>query len=321
MSLLGVQVQRPLVYGWNPSAPTMNIMLTYSSGFYTLIVNGVQLASEQSDMRADTIGFGHPPAYYIPFTPEHVDSVMGGWSSFDIDQIQVLPQSNIQLSASAASTQIGLTVNFNGSLTDSDNQPLANKTVVLSYMIPGVASWNAFTSASTDAAGNFSATWLPTATGTFMVSASWSGDESNSGASDVKNVSVATGADQTLLLAESNSTLTALTFNATSNSVFFTVSGPSGSTGYVRFLVSKTMLENASGASVYVDGQATTFTSSSIGNMEALHFTYHHSTHDITIDMSKTTPLPEFPTWTIAALLAIATVAFVAIKRKTRTML
>jgi len=314
--LLGLQVQRPLIYGWNPSAPTEHITLTYSAGFYTLTVNDVQLASEPSTMRADTIGFGHPPAYYIPFTPEHVQSVMGGWSSFNIDQIQVLPQSTMQLSASVPSTELGLTVSLNGSLEGANNQPLANKIVVLFYMIPGVASWNAFTSTSTDTSGSFSATWLPTATGTFMIKATWNGDQSNSGASDVKNVSVASGANQTLLVAESNSTLTALDFNATSNSVSFTVSGPSGTTGYVRFIVPKTVLPNASETTVYIDGQAANFTASTVGGMESLYFTYPHSTHDVTINLPKTAPLPEFPAWALAALLASAAVGLVLCKRK-----
>jgi hypothetical protein len=288
INLLGVPIQRQLFYGWNPSAPTQTIMLTYSAGFYTLTVNGAQLASEPSQIRADTIGFGHPPAYYIPFTPTHVDSVMGGWSSFYIDQIQVLPQSSILLSVSAASTQLGLTVDFGGSLIGWNNEPLGNKTVVLYYMIPGVANWNAFASISTDSSGAFYAVWLPTATGTFMVKAAWDGDQTNSGASDVKNVSVTSGANQ-ILLAESNSTLTALNFNASSSSVSFTVSGPSGSTGYVRFLVSVGTLANASTVSIFVDGQATNFTSSFIGNMEILFFTYSHSTHDVAIFLLKTT--------------------------------
>ena len=318
VNLLGAQVQRQLVYGWQPAGPTQNVVLQYSGGFYTLTVNGVKLASEPSQLRADAIGFGHPPTYYIPFTPAHVASDVGGWSSFEIDQIRVLPQSNIALSTSATSTQLGLTMDFNGTLSDANGQPLADKTVVLSYQVPGVPAWNALTSSTTDSNGAFSATWLPTATGTFMIQAAWSGDDANSGASDAKNVSVAEGSGQNLLFAESNSTLTALDFNSTSNSVSFTVSGPSGTTGYVRFLLSKSMITNMSAVQVAVDGQQTSFNASSLGDMEVLYFVYHHSTHDVTVSLSKTAQVPELTGTTILILLAAASLIAVAIKRKSR---
>jgi hypothetical protein len=154
-------------------------------------------------------------------------------------------------------------------------------------MIPSTAVWNPFSSVTTDGNGVFSASWIPTATGNFMVKAEWQGDENYSAAYNVKNVSVLRGNEENVFMAESNSTLSALSLNSTSNEISFSVSGPSGTTGYVRFLISKALLQDSANLKVYKDGALINCTVTSVGNQTILYIVYSHSSHEMRISLPE----------------------------------
>ena len=65
----------------------------------------------------------------------------------------------ISISADCSS-KVGSTVNLYGILTDSNNTPLQNKTVVLSYIFPGITSWIPISSSSTDENGKYNIQWV-----------------------------------------------------------------------------------------------------------------------------------------------------------------
>jgi hypothetical protein len=194
---------------------------------------------------------------------------------------------NISISTSAESTELGYILDLNGDLMTLEGGPLAGKQVILSSMIPGTAAWNPFSSVTTDGNGNFSASWIPIATGNFMVKAEWQGDENYSAAYDIKNVSVLRGSEENVFMAESNSTLSSLSLNSTSNEISFTVSGPSGTTGYVRFLLSKSLLNDPADVKVYKDGVLTNCTVTSVGDQTILYITYSHSSHEMRISLPE----------------------------------
>jgi hypothetical protein len=82
--LMGIQV-----YDSNLSVNTpVSFKLQYSEGNYILSANGLTVASAYSDLRADTIGFGHPALSYIPF------SDAGQWSSSRVDSISVFQETS-----------------------------------------------------------------------------------------------------------------------------------------------------------------------------------------------------------------------------------
>jgi hypothetical protein len=316
VNLLGQLVYQWVIYGSMPSYHEQTFKLAYYGGTYTLTIDGIEVASMPSQLRPDTIGFGHPPAYYLPFGSNQVDITSDRWSAFQMDAIQVLEQSQIEVSTSVASTQLGLTVDFNGILTTTAGEPVQGKSVVFSYQVPGVPSWNAITSVTTDVAGAFSGSWLPTATGNFIVKAEWRGDDAYSGASDVRNISVTRAAGQNLVFVESNSTLSYLSFNSTGNEVSFTVSRPSGTAGYVRFFVSKALMGNSTEFKAYMDGNEATFTMTEQGDMMILYFEYHHSTHIFTITQAASSTIPEFSSWILLPLAAALMASAVAFRKK-----
>lgn len=312
--LFGNRVYFSEIYGWEPSAPTLVLRLDYSEGLYTVFVDSVEVASVSSQVRPDTIGFGHPPKYDIPFSPEHVASVVGGWGSLRIDYIKVTSKqpnlnnstAQISLSVNSEVLQIGHIVNVKGTLIDQEGNPFSDETVILSYCVSGTSNWDPIASATTDSSGFYSASWIPSATGKFALIAEWPGNVSYSGTFVIKNVSVSRYEIDNLFFVESNSSLTSLVFNSTSKEIGFTVSGPAGTIGYVQFLVSKTLMPYLADYKVYIDGQQVSCAAESAGDFQSLYFTYSHSTHYVTIKLS-TVLVPEFPS-IIFALLIVVTI-------------
>jgi S-adenosylmethionine hydrolase len=91
----------------------------------------------------------------------------------------------------------------------------------------------------------------------------------------------------------SNSTISELAFNSTSQVLEFTVSGPPGTTGYTNITIAKTLIEDISGLTVYLDGNQIQYVNSSTQFDWLLYFTYHHSTHKVIIAMKSTAQLPQ----------------------------
>jgi hypothetical protein len=104
----------------------------------------------------------------------------------------------------------------------------------------------------------------------------------------------------------SNSTVSSLAYNSTTSELNFSVSGSSGTTGYTEVFISKALLQDPSELTVFIDGEQTNFTSTSVYDFWALHFVYSHSTHSIAINL-QSNAVPEFPSLIILAPVTIAT--------------
>ena len=281
--LLGKQVHTEAIQK-NPfrafNSSTLTFRLQCSGNIYTLYLNGEAIVSVNSTLRADTIGFGHPPLFCVPFP------YPSQWTSFRISCIRIPQASALSISTSPSSaTEVNHKVSISGRLTESQGAGLPGASVLLLYQIPGMSTWNPVTSAITDANGAYAATWFVPATGNFLLKAEWRGDETHCGTHKTTNVSVTLGEGEPLFLAESNSTLSSLAFSSASKEISFTASGPSGTAGYVRFVVSKTLMENLTDFKVYLDGQPVQFTITSEAQTQVLFFQYSHSSHNILIKM------------------------------------
>ncbi len=306
VEMFNTLVWKTYVQGFKPSSAPHLLKLAYTQGVYTVDVDGKEVASVPSQKRPDTIVLGSPPLYYLPQSPRSIEQYgYWGWSSFNLDYIsvtQTMP-AKISVSAYTETLQTGYRVNINGNLTTPEGKPLSDENVVISYSIPGTSTWNPISAATTDQNGFFEVAWISPATGKFSVKADWAGNEAYSAASDIRNISILQDIGQNLFTAESNSSLSSLSFNATSREIAFSVSGPSGSGGYVRFMISKTLLKNQTDFKIYLDAQQINFTASSMGDLFVLYFEYHHSSHEVTIIQyhsqdtgSISTPTPPSPT-------------------------
>jgi hypothetical protein len=321
--LLGVEVKRTLVYGWEPSAANKVLRLDYSGGLYTLSINGIEVASEFSQVRPDTIGFGHPPAYYIPFSPTHVASVMGGWSSLKIDYIKALstpiasspsqtprpsstptptltptltpnptptPElktSKLVFTCETSNIQSTFKVQINGKLNSEENNPIPKADILLSYSVTNGDTWINLTSVNTDNTGSFSVVWMPSVTGNYQVKATWPGNSTHLKIKEIVNFAVTPYAEQSVFSVSSNSTLSAFTFNSTKNELSFSVTGALDTTGYVNVYIPKSLILDISFLKVYLDGTQLSFTNESQEDSWIIHFIYYHSTHTINIDLGS----------------------------------
>jgi hypothetical protein len=88
---------------------------------------------------------------------------------------------------------------------------------------------------------------------------------------------------------ESNSTITELFFNSTSSELSFTVTGPSGNTGYVQYTIAKSLLPGIQNVKVFLDGNQLNINITSTEDSWLLYFTYHHSSHQIIINLAAGT--------------------------------
>ena len=238
------------------------------------------------------------------------------WFSEDESPTVAPITTNLSVSTSANSTQLGFILDINGILNDLHLQPLSGERILLSYSIPGFSTWNPITSVTTDAYGHYIASWIPAATGNFAVKAEWIGNQTHARAWDAKNISVLRGPSESLFFAESNSTISSLAFDSVTNQISFTVNGPSGTSGYTSMLFPKAFLSNPADLKVYVDGLQTEYSIASADeNSWRIYFNYTHSSHGIVVSSHAQT-IPEFPSWVVLPIAATIAVLSVVLLRK-----
>jgi len=85
---------------------------------------------------------------------------------------------------------------------------------------------------------------------------------------------------------ESNSTISDLSFNSNSSELSFTVSGPSGTAGFAKVTIAKSLMPDGN-LKVYMDGNLISSSEDSNGSFCIVTFTYHHSTHQVTIKSAQ----------------------------------
>lgn len=243
---LGKEVWRSYVEGWEPNAPTINFELSYVNGTYKLNIDGRQVATAESDIRPNSIGLGHAPTYYLPFSAEHLSTLIGGWTKFKIDTIEVL--------ASASATEPEPSPSESTSPTPTASEPCTPQ---------------------------------PSAEGQVPVG----------------------------FAIESNSKVSAFAFDNSGSmpQISFNVSGPDGTTGYVKLTIAKSFMPN-SNMTIYLDGNQTQYDLEANDNSWIVIFTYHHSTHQVKINPSvnlleKTATLPDWIVYAVIIAVALALIA------------
>jgi hypothetical protein len=187
-------------------------------------------------------------------------------------------------------SQSSINVNINGYLT-SNGTGIPSAPILLSYSVTGGESWEPLTLVNTGSDGSYSALWFPSATGNYLLKAVYAGNENYSGTSNIVSFAMTppNGTEQNVFSVTSNSTLTELFFNSTSQELSFSVSGEPGTKGYVDVDIPKSLINNISDVKVYMDNNSIQYTAQSQGDCWLLYFTYHHSTQDVIINLGSRT--------------------------------
>jgi hypothetical protein len=183
-------------------------------------------------------------------------------------------------------SQSSLNVNINGYLT-SDDTGIADAPILLSYSVTGGESWQDLTLVDTSSDGSYSALWFPSVTGNYILEAVYQGNYNYLGTTNIVNFAMTPFSDQSVFSVTSNSTLSELSFDSTSNKLSFVVSGPSGTTGYVNACIPKSLLNDITGLQVFLDNNQIKYTAQSQSDCWLLYFSYHHSTHSVVINLGS----------------------------------
>jgi hypothetical protein len=224
---------------------------------------------------------------------------------------------SISISTSSSSTIVGFSVDISGRLTDEYGNGLTNELVILYYATYGVTTWNLITSVDTGSSGGYSAVWIPSATGTFIIKADWTGNSTHSEAISNVTLGCVPYKNQYIFSVESNSTISALAFNTTSLELSFTASGPTGTRGYTKVTIAKSLVANATNMRVYLDGNQTQYSIASTDDSWLLAFNYTHSTHKVTVDLNYTA-VSELPSFIILPLLMMITLLTATVSKRKR---
>ncbi len=191
-----------------------------------------------------------------------------------------------------------------GHLSDSKGVPLQNKTVVLSYTFQGANSWIPISSGFTDEQGKYNIQWINSASGTFTLKTEWKGDSTFNGVSNTTSLSFLPIQNQQVFFFESNSTVYALAFNNETSTLSFNVTGPTGTTGYVKASIPKSLLTNGENLQAYLDGKQLNYSVAAFGDSWVFTFNYSHSTHQISLHL-ETNASPTQPIGNEVILIAI----------------
>ncbi len=219
-----------------------------------------------------------------------------GFSSSYSSSVKLWMPVSVSVSTGASSTFVGFAVDLNGTLQNIYGDGLHGETVVLYYTFQGANVWVPISSDTTDHLGKYSISWIPSATGYFTIKAEWTGNSTHLGANNSISLSSIPYQNQYVFSVESNSTISTLAFNATSWELSFIANGQTGTKGYVKVTIAKSLVENIADVKVYLDRDQIDYTTTLLSDSWLLHLTYLHSTHKITINLGQlSAPFIETP--------------------------
>lgn len=199
----------------------------------------------------------------------------------------------IEFSCKSSASYASLSADIRGALS-SNGKAIAGAPILISYSVTAGESWTDLTLVDTDAQGNFRATWMPQVTGDYKIRTVWNGNATFAKTNATIDFAMAPFGQESVFSITSNSTLTQLAFNSNSSQFSFSVSGPSGTTGYVYVYIPKTLMGSTANLTVWMDQRRLTPTVQSDGDAWLVYFAYSHSEHFVTLDLiGATLSIPE----------------------------
>lgn len=231
-------------------------------------------------------------------------------------------KSIIEFSSKSSASFSSLSAEIRGDIS-SNGVNLVHVPILISYSVTGGESWTDLTMITTNDRGAFSATWMPQVTGDYLLKAVWNGNATFARTSATIDFAMTPFEQESVFSVTSNSTISQLAFDSNSSQLSFSVSGESGTTGYVYVYIPKTLMNDTSNLKVWMDQHQLFPTTQSDGDSWLVYFTYSHSIHYVTLDLIGATSIIgtsdnnllmyAIP---VAAVAIIAVVAVVVLKRR-----
>ncbi len=118
--------------------------------------------------------------------------------------------------------------------------------------------------------------------------------------------------DENGFLIQSNSTISAFSYDSSIPQISFIVNGPEETSGYVKLTIAKSFTPNAEAIQVYLDGEKINREITSNGDSWIVIFTYHHSTHQVIVNSAQESAIPSW-IWNAAIVLTAIGLAAAAV--------
>jgi len=204
---------------------------------------------------------------------------------------------SLQFYCTSLTSNSAFNVKIQGNLADNGSG-LVNAGVYLSYSVTNGNTWQDFAYVLTGSYGDFSADWMPSASGNYVIRAIYFGDNFYSGVTQNVNFALTplVNQNQNVFSVSSNSTVSSLAFDSTTDSLSFGVSGPSGTIGYSQICIAKSLLPDVTKLTVTLDSSTIAYSDFTSGNGWLITIFYHHSSHNIIMNLnsqaSLATPTP-----------------------------
>ncbi len=154
-------------------------------------------------------------------------------------------------------------------------------------------------------------TWFLLASGDYRIKAVYTGGSGVAGAETIVNLAIR-DIEERVFSVSSNSTVSGLIFNSTSREITLSVSGPSGTTGYINTFLTKNLIQDISSLRIYFDGVQKDYEAVSLDDVWLIHLSYNHSTHTIRISLPTALPTYVFRPLATQIVAIIATALVVA---------
>ncbi len=230
------------------------------------------------------------------------------------------PAIDIYCRTSAAASS--LKVQVTGTLS-YNKTGIANATVYLGYSADSGINWQNYTLVQTHNDGSYGAVWIPNGTGSYLMCASWEGNNTLHWMNATATLAVTSDSAGSVFSVVTNSTLSNFAYDSASQVLSFNTNGTS-KTAYVYACIPKTLVSDIQTVQLSIDGKSTAFTSESQDDVWVISCVYSQSEHAFNIQVPLAQILsPQSTPWipiviVIAVLIAVIAVV-VVIRRRRRT--
>ena len=233
----------------------------------------------------------------------------------------VYPTVTLNCISSAAASN--LKVEITGTLT-YNKTGIPSTPVYVGFSADCGNKWENFSLVQTHADGSFEAVWTPNATGSYLLCARWSGNDSLHWMNATVNLATISDISGNEFSAVSNSTLSNLGYNSTKRELTFNANGNSSTTGYAQVCIPKTLVSDLHAITLEINGKSAAFGGESHGDVWVISCVYAQSSQAFTVKLPLVQVLrPAETNWAaiivvIVVLLVLAAV-IVVVRRKRRT--
>jgi hypothetical protein len=194
----------------------------------------------------------------------------------------------LTFSTDSSTAFVGYQVGMNGTLTDANGTGILDAHLALAYSVTNGETWDDISSITTTVNGSYLAEWMPSASGNYLLRISYAGNGTLGfrATAVYSTLAVIPVEESYVFSVVSNSTVSDLAFNLTAKILTFTVSGPSGTTGYAEVVIGKELIDDISQLIINVDLSPVNYSVIAKETKYVLRFTYQHSIHMVAITFS-----------------------------------